>query len=107
MKKPVTTKYRGVPLMAPDKFIFGDALTGDGNYILELNKRQPEYGYSVSYHIKPNSAALLIGYDINGEEIYEGDAIIDDLGREITADFHTSFCHYCTLKKEPDNETHD
>ena len=35
--------------------------------------------------LDPNTAALLVGYDADGEEVYEGDILVDDKGREWAA----------------------
>lgn len=38
-----------------------------------------------NYPVEPDSVAQLIGYDVDGKEVYEGDTLIDILGNEYTA----------------------
>ena len=36
--------------------------------------------------VDPNSIAQFVGYDMNGDEVYEGDMVKDDYGESFTAD---------------------
>ena len=37
------------------------------------------------YEVEPDSIAQLVGYDKDGNEIYEGDTVIDEFGHEVAA----------------------
>jgi len=40
------------------------------------------------YRVKPETIQQLVGYDRNGEEVYEGDTLIDDPENEFTAEIY-------------------
>ena len=42
-------------------------------------------GKEGSYPIEPESLVQLVGYDANGNEIYEGDIVVSEYGDEIVA----------------------
>ena len=50
----------------------------------------------------PSDAAQLIGHDLNGREVYEGDWLIDCVGNEFTATIHDvrEVVHNFTLKED-------
>lgn len=48
------------------KFLFDD---DDGDYIIQND--------STAFLVYPNSVSQLVGYDVDGKEIYEGDEILD------------------------------
>ena len=56
------------------KFVFSE---GYGDYILTERL--------VALLVYPESVAQLVGHDINGREVYEGDLLIDEAGIEHTA----------------------
>ena len=83
-----TIKFRGVKV-SDGEYVYGD-LSHDHGHIFINDKR-----------VKPESIDLLVGYDKDDEEIYEGDTLSNIHGH---ADFHITrredkiFTH-ATLKK--------
>lgn len=53
------------------------------------------------HDVDPDSVAQLIGYDVNGKEIYEGDTLIDGFGKEFKVVWEPNFCKTSILKEQP------
>ena len=47
----------------------------------------PEF-YVGGRQVKPDSVAQLVGYDMDGNEVYEGDILVDELEQEYTAEIY-------------------
>ena len=74
MKRPI--KFRGVNARTGE-FVFGFYVEDvDGVNIVEN-------GYA--YLVEPESVAQLVGYDVDGNEIYEGDWLVLKNGTEYQA----------------------
>lgn len=77
----------------PIKFRGRDVTTGTviyGNFVYDavgkpfivLYKSKREFELA---HVDPDSVAQLVGYDVDGKEVYEDDTLTDILGNEYTA----------------------
>ena len=44
-----------------------------------------DFEYAECHAVEPESVAQLIGYDVNGKEIYEGDVVIGEYGDKVVA----------------------
>lgn len=77
MKIPI--KFRGRPTFA----MYGDLVFGD---LIHYNARIAIHVIRQGiYTVAPDSVAQLVGYDVDGKEVYEGDTLTDILGNEYTA----------------------
>lgn len=65
--KGIPIKFRGKDVDT-DRYVYGDFVQGDYDFMFINN--------SNIYRVYPESVAQLIGYDADGNEIYEGDRII-------------------------------
>ena len=72
----VSIKFRGVDIKTGN-YVYGDLIQSkhNGEIICEIRSHN-QNGYP-RYKTVEGSIAQLVGYDINGEEIYEGDKVID------------------------------
>lgn len=72
--KPI--KFRGKAIHGGD-LVYGDLVhDSNGNRLLIYN---PEI--KKSRLIYPESVTQLVGYDVNGKEVYEGDVVTDSQGK--------------------------
>ncbi len=73
-----TIKFKGVEV-GTGKVVYGDFLNGaSGKLIYEHRGTLP------ARYVEPESVRQMVGYDKNGNEIYEGDTIIIDDKGEMT-----------------------
>lgn len=71
-------KFRGRTFNG--KFVFGDLIHMTGGRIgIIFDKRV------AAVEVVPDSVAQLVGHDVNGNEVYEGDVLLDSNGVEYTA----------------------
>ena len=85
MKRPI--KFRGLGIDG-ETYFYGD-----------LYQRRKEVGIhrledGGIFEVKPETVAQLVGYDKDGNEVYEGDTVVSPSGYEDFAEFRT----YPTLK---------
>lgn len=45
-----------------------------------------------NYPVETETVAQLVGYDSNGNEVYEGDVLVDGDGDEVVAKLHSVIC---------------
>ena len=78
--KKIPIKFRGRDVESGKHIIcgFGYADLNGKKYIFDAKT-------SMAYHVAPDSVAQLVGYDVDGKEVYEGDTLTDILGNEYTA----------------------
>lgn len=72
--KGITIKFRGKA--ENGEYVYGDLKQGNYNesaFYIKPRKKRPVY-------VDKNSVAQLVGYDVNRNEIYEGDELVDDDG---------------------------
>lgn len=91
-----TIKFRGVT--SKGKIVYGYAFKyfkQKSWYILDERAEQ--------WKIKPESLAQLVGYDANGEEVYEGDILLGEHNNEHIAEIYDrpNFLTKLTLKEQP------
>ena len=60
---------------------------------------QGQEPFHVDYPVDPDSVAQLVGYDSDGNEVYEGDTFIISCGTEIAARFFDNIIPGCKLKE--------
>jgi len=85
MKRPI--KFRG-RCIGNGTFVYGD-LTHNFDDV-----------YVNGWQVKPESVAQLVGYDANGNEVYEGDELISiDGDYEDTAKLFSNVCDSDKLKE--------
>lgn len=74
MKRPI--KFRGVGI--DDETYFGDLLHAGKCIGIRVAGKG-------TFEVKPDSVAQLVGYDVDGNEVYEGDIVIGEYGGKVTA----------------------
>ena len=80
MTRPI--KFRGVSLDTGE-FIYGDLrIIGIRPHIF---KEAQCYYDEELIEVDEDSVAQLVGYDANGNEVYEGDKVVSEYGDEIVA----------------------
>ena len=85
-----TIKFRGRRL-ADDKLIHGDLIHFDGKPQI-LSEDIMEMGDTLN--VDPETVVQLVGYDKNGNEIYEGDTLIHRSGAEWIAHLGGRTCNF-------------
>lgn len=88
MKVPI--KFRGID--EDGKYVYGDYVTRQDGCAIRFKEKKTLikiYVYEVT--VKPETVAQLIGYDIDGKEIYEGDKIWDKYGNVAVATVNTNY----------------
>ena len=86
MKRPI--KFRGHAIYDSlgrpvDKIVYGDLTQSE--YAIEIWDNG--WGCDAdSYVVDPESVAQLVGFDRDGNEVYEGDIVTNFLGEEFTAE---------------------
>lgn len=77
--KNIPIKFRGRPTSAMyGNLVFGDLIHYNGRIAIHVIRQG-------IYTVDPDSIAQLVGYDVDGREVYEGDTLTDILGNEYTA----------------------
>ena len=96
MTRPI--KFRGRDMTG--HFVYG-LLTrkkirssGEVVFAIALSEKQSE-----TIPVNENSIAQLVGYDSDGNEVYEGDVFIVTCGTEISARFFDNLIPGCKLKE--------
>lgn len=89
MKRPI--KFRGRD--AYGKLHYGDLWQRTDGMILF------DHDETVWQRVHPESVAQLVGYDANGNEVYEGDIIVDDIAEYVAHLFPNIRISDCTLKE--------
>lgn len=97
----------------PIKFRGVDAKTGEmiyGSYHYEkcddgsiVEGIIPEWNPNIEIEIKPDSVAQLVGYDKNGEEVYEGDTVINEqilMGGKLYVKEHVAHYNGCATAED-------
>lgn len=80
MKVPI--KFRGRRPLG--EWIYGSYVKGEKySYIIDT-----EHGQCI---VEPESVAQLIGYDKNGEEVYSGDVLTLEDGKQVSAEWEIVF----------------
>lgn len=79
--KNVPIKFRGADIIA-DKLYYGDYITrSDGSCAIRFKASSDPFElfdlHEGEIAVKPESVAQLVGYDANGNEVYEGDKVFD------------------------------
>ena len=93
-----TIKFRGQ--LSNGNFIFGDLVQWGGFE----EPRICSWNNGVIYDIEPESVAQLVGYDKNGEEIYEGDRLCNPRdGTRFKASMNDIYTVKIYEKEAPDN----
>jgi len=66
-------------------------------------KRQEKNHVHIDYPVDEDSIAQLVGYDANGNEVYEGDTIVLQNGAEYVAKLFSNITSPVKLKEASDN----
>lgn len=89
-------KFRG---RAKDgKFVYGDLIHKDGMFFIRTSK---SYRY---YEVDPESIRQLVGHDIDGAEVYEGDVLESNRGDTFGVSIHIFPGNVCWLKLKGEGE---
>lgn len=67
MKNQLPIKFRGRTAGWIHEFVYGDLLHKDDNVVIV-----DKFGHHI---VEPDSVKQLVGYDKNGREVYDGDAL--------------------------------
>ena len=81
MKRPI--KFRG-RLWDTGEFVFGNFVTDDQEYLLKFDADSFTCPARI-FKIQKASIAQLVGYDKDGNEVYEDDEVVDENGLTGTA----------------------
>ena len=57
------------------------------------------------YVVANEDVIQLVGYDVDGKEIYEGDTVISEYGDEVVARLMNNLPPKCKLKENSDEKT--
>ena len=76
--------YTGKPI-TEKKFVYGNVWANEDNSYVIIGEYKDAKRMSNHYVVDPDSVAQLVGYGADGNEVYEGDILIDDNGDEYIA----------------------
>lgn len=83
--KGVPIKFRGKPTLSSE-YIYGDYVTRQDGCAIRFKENENLFNMHVyEIDVKPETVAQLVGYDVNGEEVYEGDALLSFDNDTLTA----------------------
>ena len=85
-----TIKFRGIDTSG--EFIYGDYTQYSRDECAISDGKRLAF-------VKPETVAQLVGRDKDGNEVYEGDILIDEDGNEFRAEFITLSIEFATLKE--------
>lgn len=103
MKRPIKFRGKIATTHEKGKYIYGDLCTNSlqGTACIRMVWR----GIPAKIEVDPESVAQLCGTDINGQEVFEGDVLIDELEQEHIAEIYDRPQFLVRLKlKEQDND---
>ncbi|MBQ7197780.1 MAG: hypothetical protein IJS29_00805 [Selenomonadaceae bacterium] len=98
--KDVPIKFRGKRLTSNEDFVFGDLIQYpyDLPIIRVFDDEECKKGLYAfdDYEVYPESVSQLVGYDADGNEVYEGDKLFDEehntyVTAELYPGVHTQF----------------
>ena len=89
--------YTGKPI-TEKKFVYGNVWANEDNSYVISGEYKDKKGCCYNYKVDPDSVAQFVGYDMNGDEVYEGDKMIST----INSDFETTA--YLDVFPEQDSE---
>ena len=72
---------------------------------IKLRRKHP-FGHT-EFAICHEDVAQLVGYDVDGKEIYEGDTVISEYGYEVVARLIDNLPPNCKLKEDERDEDTD
>lgn len=76
--KSIPIKFRGKEAIKGGNYIYGDLVTREGGAAIRVRENHNLFDlHEYEVAVVPDSVAQLVGYDANGNEIYEGDKLID------------------------------
>ena len=73
----VPIKFRGID--EDGKYVYGDYITRENGCAIRFTEKKTLikiYVYEVT--VKPETVAQLVGYDADGNEVYEGDELLEE-----------------------------
>ena len=70
---------------------------------IKLRRKHP-FGYA-ECAVANEDVIQLVGYDVDGKEIYEGDKVIGEYGDEVVARLMDNLPPKCKLKENSDEKT--
>ena len=122
----VPIKFRGKPILSSEsEYIYGDYVTWQDGCAIRCRENENLFHiHEYEIAVIPQSVAQLVGYDVHGKEIYEGDilcapygaiknfqagvvilqAMCDDFGTKIVLDYDSIKDNKLILKKGNGNE---
>ena len=78
-----TIKFRGRDIDTGE-FVYAEL----GQISAEINDEYLSFITDDAHLVDTDSIAQFVGYDANGNEVYEGDTVIGDTGDKFTVHFH-------------------
>lgn len=74
--KGVPIKFRGRDIVSGE-YLFGDYVSRDEGCAIRIRHQTDLFKmHEYEITVDPNSVAQLVGYDADGNEVYEGDAVV-------------------------------
>ncbi len=94
--KDVPIKFRGIEDIKDGKYVYGDYVTRQDGCAIRVKTSANLFNlHEYEVAVKPETVAQLVGYDVEGNEVYEGDELLDANNIDTK---NTAHCHVITAK---------